>query len=613
MSKSTNYEIKTTLAIDGEKAFKAAMDDANRSMRVMNADLKAMAAEYDYTDDKQRFFAQRAELVNEKLKQQDAIVEALNRAVKESGEKYGDASAKTDQYRIRLSDATAKMFELRKESEKAQQELEELGRDSARIGRNIENGIGDAAEDTADKLDSMFGKIAKDVNALKSSVAFQTTMDVGEFVMNGIQSVVGFVQENEEYNRQIAITKYNIEKYGHNWDEALNLIIDAAAITANREGAFEAISNLASSGVQEQGLMEAAVDALLGVFITTGGALSFESLAEDFRASVVSRKPTGTYAEVLEEILQGVVIEDVEKALAEAESVDDAFQVALAYLTEGGFQTTTKSFEEQNQEFLEAQRKQEELAGAWAELALELQPVVTDLTSALTVAVTTVTDWVDWAADVADKYGDTIASLIDMTLEKTIPGYNVATSTAKGIGSLFSGKAQINYDLFNQAYEEYFGKQSPLQSFFEWLIPSAGAETLPTTDLQDYGFKAMQEVANGATSAAEGDSAIYAAVQTILAEADTQALMDQAKTAGTNLMVSYGNGIAAGMDVPLNNVANMVNQINAMLSQISMPAFGLGWSGITGGNVYLYNQQRNAAKVVSTNIGRGAQTKMLMK
>ncbi len=148
MPKSSNYEIKTTLAIDGEKKFKAAMEDANRAMRVHNADLRAMAAEYDYTDDKQRYFAQRAELVSEKLKQQEAVVEALQRAVKESADMYGDAARQTDGYRIKLSNATAKLFDMRKEAEEANRELEELGRDSGKIGRQIERGIGDAAEDT---------------------------------------------------------------------------------------------------------------------------------------------------------------------------------------------------------------------------------------------------------------------------------------------------------------------------------------------------------------------------------------------------------------------------------------------------------------------------------
>lgn len=612
MPKSSNYEIKTTLAIDGEKKFKAAMEDANRAMRVHNADLRAMAAEYDYTDDKQRYFAQRAELVSEKLKQQEAVVEALQRAVKESADMYGDAARQTDGYRIKLSNATAKLFDMRKEAEEANRELEELGRDSGKIGRQIERGIGDAAEDTADKLDGMFAKVAKDVNALKSSVAFQTTMEIGGFVMDSIQSVVGFVQENDEYNRQIAITKYNIEKYGHNWDDALKLIIDAAAITENREGAFEAISNLASSGVQEQALMEAAVDALLGVFITTGGALSFESLAEDFRASVVSRAPTGTYAEVLEELLQDVVLEDVEKALGKMETVDDAFQLALSYLTKGGFQTTTFNFEENNQEFLEAQRKQEELAGAWAALALELQPVVTDLTAALTTAVTTVTDWVDWAGEVADKYGDTLKSLIDSMLEKIIPGYN-AINAAKNVMNLFSGKAQTNYDLFNQAYEEYYGKQSPLQDFFEWLLPSAGAETIPAADLQDYGFKAAQEVATGMMHGMENNAAVDAAIKTALAEMSAQDVMDNAKLAGKNAMLAFGNGIAEGAAIPINNVRDMVNAINQMISQIATPAYGLGWSGITGGSMSLYQYHRGLANEMSKFIGRDVKATILKK
>lgn len=581
MSKSTNYEIKTTLAIDGEKAFKAAMDDANRSMRVMNADLKAMAAEYDYTDDKQRFFAQRAELVNEKLKQQDAIVEALGRAVKESGEKYGDASAKTDQYRIRLSDATAKMFELRKESEKAQQELEELGRDSARIGRNIENGIGDAAEDTADKLDRMFEKVEKDVEALKSNTEISAFVDLAGFIQGAATSLDDFAESSREYRRSMSFLEQNARTYGLDFSEVKELFFEMASVTGDVDSSVEALSNLMAAGFDAEELI-AAVDLLGGAVVRFPDTLKFENLADGLQETLATGSAAGKYAELLERM--GVNLDDFNKALEDAKTAEEDQQIALAYLTENGLATTYQSYKDTNDELLKAEEATIRLKDAMSGFGEIVDTVTAPAKLKLADFLIGLTDWID----------NTAMKLNPEWHKQQLQNYNPNFADALEAGELDSFGGAWDYVIKN-------------------LFPSAEAETLPTTELQGYGFKAMQEVANGATSAAEGDSAIYAAVQTILAEADTQALMDQAKTAGTNLMVSYGNGIAAGMDVPLNNVANMVNQINAMLSQISMPAFGLGWSGITGGNVYLYNQQRNAAKVVSTNIGRGAQTKMLMK
>ena len=39
-------EIKTTLALDGEKQFKAGMDDAYRAMKVLGSEMKVNSAEF---------------------------------------------------------------------------------------------------------------------------------------------------------------------------------------------------------------------------------------------------------------------------------------------------------------------------------------------------------------------------------------------------------------------------------------------------------------------------------------------------------------------------------------------------------------------------------------
>ena len=547
-------EIKTTLSLDGEKQFKQELEAAGRQMRVMNADLKAMAAEFDSTDDAQRYFAQRTETLNSKVKQQEEIVRALNDAMNRSRDIYGDAAKQTDGYRIKLSNATEQLFKMRREAEEAERELEELGRDSNRIGRQIENGIGDAAENVSDKLDGMFEKVAGDVNALKGSIAFQTTMDIGEFVVEGLSGVMNFVNENQELNRSIAIAKHNIEKYNFQWNDVQDLIIRASAITGNQEGAFEAISNLAGAGFDNIGLFEAATQALLGAFIQTGGALSFESLAEDFRASVVSRVPTGTYAEVLEEVLKDITIEEVEKAFQQVNSDQEAIELALSYLTQGGMQTTTIDFEERNRELIENQQKATELALKWAELANEITPIVTGLIDGTITLVDGLTQIVQFIKGKEEVFG--------MSREDF-----VAESQKKTGGVIGAGP---DTGIFRTDFREAF------QNILNALIPSAGAEG--QADWGPYGENIITSVESGMMKEAQESSAGQDAANTIV---DGMTGADEnARTAGKNMTTMLANGVAEGAPRAINNVVDMVNQINGALNQIAVPAYN--WGGIGG-------------------------------
>lgn len=585
MPKNTNYQITTTLAVDGEKEFKAAMDAANKSMRVSDSELKKLKAAYDAGGTQMDYYTGRAKVMNREAEQQEAIVEALRKAVEQAGEKFGEASDKVKDYQIKLNNAEAKQIALAKAAQEANRDLEALGRDSNKIGRQITNGIGDAAEDAGEKLDSMFERVQKDVNALKTSVGFQVATEIGGFVVNAVQGVAGFVEENEELNRQLAITEYNISKYDFDWMKSLGLVTRATAITGNQEGALEAINNLVSTQVTNEELINAALEGILGVFITTGGSLSLESLAEDARASVVNKEATGTYAEVLEELIQDVVIDDVNKALQATKSAEEALEIVTSYLTKAGFQTTTKSFEEQNQAYIEAAQKRADLAIKWAELAETLTPIVSGLTDATITIVDGLTETlgkIEEFRDARNGNGET-------------DDYGLGVAYTAGV-----------FDFFEDV----------LNGIGRILFPSAGAETLTAENADPYeaGFQAMQQYNMGLQEAANEEvTAAQAAVATAIAQMQTEEQMEAAFEAGKNAMISFGNGIAEGAAIPINNVRDMVNAINQMLAQIATPAYGLGWSGVTGGNIYLYNAQRNNARNVSKMIGSGVQVEMLKR
>lgn len=597
-------EIKTRLSLDGEREFKNAMADANREMRVMNADLKAMAAEFASTGDQQKYFTDRAEMMGSKVKQQELIVEALQKAVKDSAQAYGEAARQTDDYRIQLSNATAKLFDMRRASEDANRELEALGRDSNKIGRQIENGIGDAAEDAGEKLDSMFERVQKDVNALKSSVAVQVGLELGSKVFDALQGAVDFVEESREYRRLQSFAEQSAIRNNLDIAEVERYANEIAVFFGDYDAAVETVAVLTEAGFKGETL-GMAVDNLIGAAIAYYNTLNTESLAESIQETIATGELTGQYAELVDR-LQGITMitaEDLEKELKAAKTQEEKLELLMSPLTEAGMQSNKFDYEARNAELLKAARADAELQKAWSELAGRVEPTVAKLTN----TAVTIVEGMTTAIDEIDKLKQNAQEQIETgtTGQELIQNAGISMDDLKPdfITRMVEWRKKFNEKLM-----------IPVEKIENWLIPSAGAETLPagTADPYEAGFQAMQQYNIGLQEAADAEvTAAQAAAATAIAQMQSEANVEAAMEAGKNAMIAFGNGIAEGAAIPINNVRDMVNTINQMLSQIATPAYGLGWSGITGGNIYLYNQQRNNARALSKMIGRGVQVEMV--
>lgn len=580
-------EIKTRLSLDGEKEFKNAMAAANREMRVMNADLKAMAAEFASTGDQQKYFADRAEAMGSKVKQQELIVEALERAVRDSAQAYGNAARQTDEYRIKLSNATAKLFDMRRESEEANRSLEELGRDSNKIGRQIERGIGDAAEDTAEKLDGMFEGLQKEISAIRSNTTVSALVDIGGAIGGAVSNLDAFAESSREYRRSMSFLEQNAGLFGIEMGTVKDLFFEMASVTGEVDSSVEALSNLMAAGFDAEELA-AAVDLLGGAVTRFPDTLKFESLADGLQETLATGEATGAYAELLERL--GVDLEEFNKALEKAKTAEEDQQIALAYLTQNGLATAYQGYKDTNKELLEAEeatlRLNDAMAGFGEVIDKYMAPGKRFLADVIGGFTTLATDGAEAAYGMSDE-----AFWAEMA--------------KKSAGSF--GKSN---GWFRKDFGEAFGNIG--EGLMNLLIPSAGAEELPAAE--EAGFQTMQQYVAGMQEAAAAEvTAAQAAVATTIAQMQTEEQMEAAFEAGKNAMISFGNGIAEGAATPINNVRDMVNAINNMLAQIATPAYGMGWGGVTGGNIYLYNQQRNNARTVSKMIGSGVQVEMLKR
>ena len=96
-------DISVSIAVQGEKEFNQALKSAQSAVKVLASELKASEAAFDENADAQAYYANRNRLINAQIEQERTILRSLEQAVREAGEEFGEASAKTDRYRIEIN------------------------------------------------------------------------------------------------------------------------------------------------------------------------------------------------------------------------------------------------------------------------------------------------------------------------------------------------------------------------------------------------------------------------------------------------------------------------------------------------------------------------------
>ena len=642
-------EIKTSISLDGEKAFRQAVNDANRAMRVMNAELKAIGAEFGVTGDKQQFLTQKSNNLRQAIAQQEQIVQALSGAVRESAKEYGDAANQTDGYRIRLANATAALNRMKQELAATDREAEELGRDSTRVGRQIEDGIGDGAREARESLSDMMRQMQEDIGSIKGSAAFTVTTQIAGGIVDVVDNLAGFVESSRDYRRQMASLEESARTAGMDWAEVQDFVFQITALTGDMDGAAEAMTNLLRTGLKGPDLQNA-IDLLTGASILWGDTLKIENLAESLQESIATGEATGAYGELLERL--GMDLESY-KAAMEGLSEEERAIGSLTFLSNNGLLQTTEEFKERNSALIEAQRAQLEAQQAWAELAEELEPLSTKITEETTKFVNALTNSVKGLKGLLS--GDKDAIYPDEDKDKAF------SDTINAIDEYYQNPE--NEDSFGMEWAKFWGIVPPkyaeqegeetAKSYIDgvkkgiqddsimnpefdnpigdWLanllgLGSAGAEEMPEGYGEAY-VNSMKQAVQEALQSGEplpslfddpnldvqyqSDGARHGASYDAGLQEAMKTAIENAKISGSNAAMGVGNGIAESSSYAVRQAWDMANGINAALASIgagyNAPVIGrYGPSG--NGDVYLDGKKvgETIAPTVNASLGKTA-------
>ena len=620
-------EIKTSIALDGEQAFKQALADASRNLRVMDADLKAAATEFKVTGDAQQYYTEKSRSLKEQIAQQEQVVDALVNAVRQSAAVYGNNSAKTDEWRIKLSNATAKLMTMKKGLQDTDKQAEEFGRDSKRVGKQIEDGIGDGAEEANKSVKDLIENLQQDIGSIKGSVGFQVAATVTQTISSAVQGMTEFVESNRDYRRVMEQYEVAAEAGKHNKDAMKEMLFNMAAFSGDFDGSVEAMTNLMQTGLTAD-WMEKATDIFSYASIMFKDTLKLEQLSGDFQESVATGKPTGAFANFVEKM--GGSVEELEKVMSDAGTTEAKAIAALTYVAPEGYKSNLDAYNEKTSSLQDAAKAQLELADAWAGVSEKLEPLTTEMTVEMTEVVKLLGDTIDdlmpVLEDIVEKIGAVARKAVGVIDDIHELGIFGLFGTHAG-ESDEEAQAAVEASLKNQPSKEtmenylpndYEAQKAAIAAgksagseYAKALIGEAEGALLDDESLQN----AIDLLTSGWTMGGE-DEAANRLEQLGLTDEQKQQVIDEmgklgmdisdsldtsltdgmntaganAAVAGQNVGISAQNGLSKGFAAAYITTVDWVNRINAAAASLgsglgAVPTYGLSNGGYFGGTL----------------------------
>lgn len=620
-------EIKTSIALDGEQAFKQALADASRNLRVMDADLKAAATEFKVTGDAQQYYTEKSRNLKEQIAQQEQVVDALVNAVRQSAAVYGNNSAKTDEWRIKLSNATAKLMTMKKGLQDTDKEAAEFGRDSKRVGKQIEDGIGDGAEEANKSVKDLIENLQQDIGSIKGSVGFQVAATVTQTISSAVQGMTEFVESNRDYRRVMEQYEIAAEAGKHNKDAMKEMLFNMAAFSSDFDGSVEAMTNLMQTGLTAD-WMEKATDIFSYASIMFKDTLKLEQLSGDFQESVATGKPTGAFANFVEKM--GGSVEKLEKVMSDAGTTEAKAIAALTYVAPKGYKSNLDSYNEKTSSLQDAAKAQLELADAWAGVSEKLEPLTTTMTVEMTEVVKLLGDTIDdlmpVLEDIVEKIGAVARKAVGVIDDIHDLGIFGLFGTHAG-ESDEEARAAVEGSLKNQPSKETMEKYLPNDyeaqkaaiaagksagsEYAKALIGEAEGELLDDESLQN----AIDLLTSGWTLGGEDEAANRLEQLGLTAEQKQQVIDEMGKlgmdmsdsldtsltdgmntaganaaVAGQNVGISAQNGLSKGFAAAYITTVDWVNRINAAAASLgsglgAVPSYSLSNGGYFGGTL----------------------------
>lgn len=208
--------ISATIALNGEQAFNNAMKSINSNLRVLKSELSATSSSFSGQANSLTALMAKNKQLSEIYEQQKEKVKALEQAVKESAEKYGENSQQTDRLKISYNQARVEMDRLDQELQQNAQYMEEAKNSTDQCATSIDQ-YGNKIQDAAGKSQE-FGTEGKSAvlaigEAFVSAQIVQKIAQVAENLASASREAAAFADEVLTLSAQTNISTDALQGY----------------------------------------------------------------------------------------------------------------------------------------------------------------------------------------------------------------------------------------------------------------------------------------------------------------------------------------------------------------------------------------------------------------
>lgn len=355
-------------ALDGITKHSKNIDD---ELRQVNRLLKLDPSNTVLLEQKQKLLAEQISTTKEKL-------QTLTTAQEQAKQQLTEGSIGEDEYRAlerQIIDTTNAL-------DKYEQQMRDLESSSAAAADDIEkasgaaddldNSLSDTAEDAQQASDGIqgFGEAAK--------TASGKIKNISTAAAGAAAAAVALTESTREYREDIAKLSTNAQLAGIGIDDAKNALRDFVAITGESDSSVEALSNLLESGFT-QSQLQTAVENLSGAVIKFPDTLKIESLSDSIEETLATGAATGQIAEMFERL--GYNMDEFNAGLQEAKANGTETNFMMQQLASTGLAEVNEAYRENNESLIEGANATFDLNDRTAQLANEMEPLVTTMKS----------------------------------------------------------------------------------------------------------------------------------------------------------------------------------------------------------------------------------------
>lgn len=402
--------ISTSIKLDGEQEFKKQMSSVNSELKNLKSEMSLATAEFKGQANSMDALTTKGRLLQQQYDQQKAKVQALEQAVQDSADAYGEADKRTDDYRRQLNYAKTALVNLNSEIQQNEQYLDEARRSADRCATSIDEygrEVKQAAQNSSELNVSPFSGLDNAVSGLGSLKGALLGGAAAGAVVAGVQAVAGAITEvvdaSAEYRKIMGTLEVSSQAAGYSAEQTAQTYERLYSVLGDTQTAATTTANLQAIGVSQQDLM-LITDSAIGAWARYGDSIPIDGLAEAINETIQAGQVTGTFADVLN--WAGTNEDDFNAKLAAANSTTERANIVLQELTRQGLAQAGQAWIDTNDDIVAANESQAAFEEAQAELGEKLSPVRDFLRDLGTAGFEFLSDAIDGVTQAIQDLGD---------------------------------------------------------------------------------------------------------------------------------------------------------------------------------------------------------------